>query len=117
MAAAVALQAQGGADWWAQFVYTDGTGNPVAVTSPKMEVRSGQNSTAAVLYTSEGGTPTITITQPQSNTVLVAIAGSVTKGAATPLMGYWDCYAVDPNGKTVLLGSGTFVLSPNVTAL
>lgn len=117
MSNTIALALQCGADFWAQFVYTDAAGNPVNITSPKMEVRSGPNSTATVLYTSEGGTPTITFTQPAANSVLFRIPGSATKNQTAVVNGYFDAYATDPNGYVVQLGSGSFTSTPNVTAL
>lgn len=122
MAVKVPIVLQCGADWWMQFVYADAvTGAPVAVTSPRMEIR--QNvfgaaiSSGTVLYSSETQSPTIVLTQPSTNVVLATILGSVTKNLLAGQVGSWDAYAIDPAGAEVLLGSGTFTSVPNVTAL
>ena len=117
MSTTIALELQCGADFWTQFVYTDAAGNPVNITSPKMEVRSTPASNGTVLYTSEGATPTITFTQPAANSVLFRIAGAATKNQTSVTTGYFDAYATDPNGYVVQLGSGSFTSTPNITAL
>jgi hypothetical protein len=47
--------------------------------------------------------------------VIAAIASTVTKNQTTAQVGVWDCFATDPNGKVIMLGSGTFSSIPNVT--
>jgi hypothetical protein len=34
-----------------------------------------------------------------------------------PEYGYWDAYALDPQGQRVQLGSGSFSSTPNVSLL
>lgn len=106
-----------GATYWAQFVNTDLVGNPVTITSPKMEIRVDALSTSTLLYTSEGGSPTIIVSQPTPNQVIFTIHGSVTKNETAVQTGYWDAFAVDPDGEPVLLGQGIFVTELNVTSL
>lgn len=113
----VPLNLQCGVDYWRQFVYTDSGGSPIALTSPRMEVRASQDSAAALLYTSEGVSPTIVITQPTANTVLATFPASSTMNKLRPEYGYWDAYALDPQGQRVQLGSGSFSSTPNVSLL
>lgn len=117
MSTTPALTLRCGADFWAQFAYTDVNGNPITITAPKMEIRSTAASNGASLYTSEGGSPTIVITQPSANVALCKIASATTKNQTATVTGYWDAYATDPNGNIVCLGSGTFTSTPNVTSL
>lgn len=123
MASGVDIVLQCGTDWWMQFVVTDAAGAALAVTSPKMEIRRQSyptpqpNSAGDLIYSSEGGSAAITITLPASNTVLASIASAVSKNVPIGQRGYWDAYATDPSGKIILLGSGSFVSSPNVAEL
>ena len=116
----VPITLQCGADWWMELAYTDGSGNPINITSPRMEIRAasvdGVPTHGTVLYSSETNPATIVLTLPAGNTVKASIAGSLTKDLSNQV-GVWDCYATDPNGLTVLLGSGSFQSVPNVTEL
>jgi hypothetical protein len=112
---------QNGQDYWIQFLATDpATGNPQAVTSPKMEIRDyGQvagGPTGQVIWTSEGGSPTIVITSPSTGVVVATIAGATTKNTGVR-SGQWDAFAIDPSGASILLGSGTYTSTTNRTAL
>lgn len=113
----VDLVVNDGTDWWVQFVHTDANGTAVNVTAPKMEARTAAVSTAPLLYTSVGGSPTIVITQPAANIVKCSIAGVTTKNKTAAEAGYWDCYATEPDGSVVLLGRGGFSTVPNTTVL
>lgn len=119
----VPISLQCGEDYWIQFVYMDGNGNPITVTAPRMEVRQRArtglpDTSGTLLYSSETNPATIVLTQPSANTVLATITGATSKNLLGGVGGYWwDAYATDPNGKTVLLGSGTFQATPNVTEL
>jgi hypothetical protein len=113
----IPINLQCGADFWIQFAYIDANGNPITITSPKMDVRTAANSGATLLYSSSGGSPTITFTQPTASSVLFRIAASATKDLTVGQLGAWDAYAIDPNGYSVVLGLGTFASIPNVTLL
>lgn len=108
-----------GQDWWQLFSYADADGNPIALTNPKMEIREAADVTSDVLFTSEGTSPTLLITQPLANEVLVTLPSAATKNTGSR-RGAWDAYATDPNGAEVCLNgllTGLALLTGNVTQL
>ncbi len=112
----IALQC--GVDWFMDFVVTDpSTGNPINVTTPKMEIRGKQTSNGPVLFSSESPI-TITLTQPVANQVHAVISSANSKNILSPQTGYWDAYATRVDtGAVIQLGTGTFTSTPNTTAL
>ena len=106
MSNTIALALQCGADFWAQFVYTDAAGNPVNITSPKMEVRSGPNSTSALLYTSEQA--------PAAPALTLGTTGA-SGGVATAGTYFWKVTAVGPTGETLGSNEVTATLVANGT--
>lgn len=112
----VPISIRAGVDWWIQFAYTDADSNPIALTAPKIEMRAARSSRASLLFSSETDPATLAVTQPQAHKVLVKLAsGATANGRARA--GFWDAYAKDPDGNTVLLGAGTVRIEANVSAL
>jgi len=107
-----------GEDFYIEFSYADAEDHPIVITDPKMEVRSGQDSTSSLLYSSEGSDPKITTTQPATNSVRFAIDGEDTKNEPS-VNGFYDVYAMDADGNSVCLSGGVqrFQQTANVTLL
>jgi hypothetical protein len=107
-----------GETFWILLSYTDEDDTPIAITNPKLEVRVAADSTADLIYTSEGDTPDITIENPEAHQVRFVFSSDLTKNQTTK-SGYWDCYATDSLGASVCLSVGVqpFKQTANVTEL
>ena len=104
MSSTIALALACGADFWAQFTYTDASGNAVNITNPKMEVRAGAATNTAVLYTSE--------TPPSAPTLTLGTTGA-SGGVATAGAYFWKVTAVGPTGETLGSNEVTATLAAN----
>jgi hypothetical protein len=105
-----------GATYNLSVTYKDATGSPVDLTgwTVRMQVRETPADSTPIL-TSDGGSPTITLTKNSSGEITITISASTT-ASLTATTAYYDIEAQQTSSGVVRrILKGRFVISPEVT--